>query len=77
MERRGFLGALMGLAAAPVLARIPLAVEVPRRAVFNQPIAILPTLAGAGMVVQATLVGIDHYSARGNGRLLRGDDTVC
>jgi len=72
MNRRGFLGTLFGLAAAPVLSR--LAFDVPSTAGLlsvAQPI-ILPTLSGTGEVLELSLSGMGQESAASFIRFLRG-----
>lgn len=55
MQRRSFLGALLGLAAAPVLAKLE-AVYVPPK----QPPIILPTLEGQAYLMRVQAQGTNH-----------------
>jgi hypothetical protein len=67
MDRRGFLGALIGLAAAPVLAKIPRGFALSSAGVIvpEAPGYVLATLPRAALLVGLRLVGNETVSRIG------------
>jgi len=76
MQRRGFLGMLMGMAAAPVLARVPLFEPRVGLVLLDAPTVILPTIHEWGMVVGVSIEGLGIVPGVAFGRLLRGDQSM-
>jgi hypothetical protein len=70
ITRRGFLGSLLGIAAAPVILRVPLVVAAPNLVVIKRPI-ILPTLFTSGRLVRIDAQGSGEESALGWARVVR------
>lgn len=67
MQRRSFLGSLLGLAAAPALARLS-PILTPSVALSDAPPLILPTIEGAGFAIE---LGVNAAPVPGVVRLLR------
>lgn len=76
MRRRGFLGALLGFAAAPVLARLPQFVDDDRFEFLTQEPLILPPYLLTGRIVEIGLEGCGQEPRIGGARLLRSNQTL-